>query len=199
MAKEKLSGGKKEGLVTRPEEVIINKIFLIRGEKVMLDSDLAELFGVETKRLKEQVKRNIERFPEKFLFELTKDETQNLRSQIATSSWGGSRYASYAFTEHGVLMLANVLRSESAIKMSIRIIEIFVQMRQVMLTNKDILLKLEQLENKVGKHSKEIEVIFEYLKELVSPTVEPREKIGFKIKEEKPLRTQNATIKKQKR
>ena len=185
MAKKQLSGRMNGELVTRPEELIINKIFLIRGEKVMLDSDLAELFGVETKRLKEQVRRNIERFPTSFMFELTLEEAENLRSQIATSSWGGNRFSPFVFTEHGVLMLANVLRSESAIKMSIRIIEIFVQMRQVMLTNKDILLKLEQLENKVGNHTKEIQVIFEYLKELVSPPVEPRSKIGFKVKDKK--------------
>jgi len=102
-----------------PIELIASKIYLIRGVKVMLDRDLAELYGVETKRLKEQVRRNIERFPEDFMFELTKDEINNLRSQFATSSWGGARYLPMAFSEHGVLMLSSVLNSERAVQVNI--------------------------------------------------------------------------------
>jgi hypothetical protein len=102
-----------------PIELIASKIYLIRGIKVMIDRDLAKLYGVETKRLKEQVRRNIERFPEDFMFELTKDETSNLRSQFATSSWGGARYLPMAFSEHGVLMLSSVLNSERAIQVNI--------------------------------------------------------------------------------
>jgi hypothetical protein len=102
-----------------PIELIASKIYLIRGKKVMLDRDLAELYGVETKRLKEQVRRNIRRFPEDFMFELTKDEIKNLRSQFATSSWGGARYLPMAFSEHGVLMLSTVLKSERAIQVNI--------------------------------------------------------------------------------
>ena len=102
-----------------PIELIASKIYLIRGVKVMLDRDLAELYGVETKRLKEQVRRNIVRFPEDFMFELTKDEIKNLRSQFATSSWGGARYLPMAFSEHGVLMLSSVLNSERAVQVNI--------------------------------------------------------------------------------
>jgi len=102
-----------------PIELIASKIYLIRGIKVMLDRDLAELYGVETKRLKEQVRRNIERFPEDFMFELSKDELKNLRSQIATSSWGGARYLPMAFSEHGILMLSSVLKSERAIQVNV--------------------------------------------------------------------------------
>src|ERR1051326_954309 len=128
------------------DEVIMNKIFFIRGHKVMLDRDLAEMYGVETKRLKEQVKRNIERFPSHYMFELTVEENESLRSQIATLKRGGhSKYLSYAFTEHGVLQLSNVLKSKRAIQTSIRIIDVFVKMREMLSAHKDVLLKLETL------------------------------------------------------
>ena len=140
-----------------PDEVVMNKIFLVRGQKVMLDRDLAELYGVKAIRLREQVKRNQERFPENFMLHLTEEEVENMVSQFAIPSkqhLGG--YLPYAFTEHGVLMLANVLKSEQAIAMSIRIIEIFVKLRETILMNKGVLLKLEQLEHKVvrqgGRH-----------------------------------------------
>ncbi len=168
------------------DEVVINKIHYIRGQKVMLDKDLAELYGVNTKRLKEQVKRNIDIFPEHFMFELTEEEFSNLRSQFATSSWGGQRYLPYAFTEHGVLQLANVVRSGRAKQMSIRIIEVFIKMREMLLTHKDILLKLEQLEKKLmkqdektNKHDEQIQLIFGYLKALLNPPQLPRKRIGF--------------------
>jgi phage regulator Rha-like protein len=131
-----------------PDEILMSKIYYIRGYKVMLDEDLAELYEVETKQLKRQVRRNIDRFPEEdFMFELTKDELENLRSQIGTSSWGGSRYIPMAFTEQGVAMLSSVLNSARAIKVNIQIIRIFTRMREMLLTHKDILLKLEQLES----------------------------------------------------
>lgn len=147
--------------------------------KVMLDEDLAELYQVQTKRLKESVKRNLNRFPSDFMFQLTTEEFENLRSQIATSSWGGSRYPPMAFTEQGVAMLSGILNSDIAINVNIQIIRIFTRMRQMLITNKDILLKLEQLERKVGKHDEDIQLIFKYLKQLLNPPQPPRRKIGF--------------------
>lgn len=160
----------------------MNKIYFIRGQKVMLDRDLAELYNVETKQLKRQVKRNLERFPPDCMFELTKEEFENWRSQFGTSNSGdmmGLRYAPYAFTEQGVVMLATVLNSEIAIQVHIQIIRIFIKMREMMLTHKDILLKLEQLERKVDKHDADIRIIFKCLKELINPPPVPRRKIGF--------------------
>src|SRR3984885_4808381 len=116
----------------------------------MIDRDLAELYDVETKQLKRQVRRNVDRFPEDFMFELTKEEFENLRSQIGTSSWGGVRYMPMAFTEQGVAMLSSVLNSETAIRVNIRIIRVFTKLRELLLTHKDILLKLEKLERKVA-------------------------------------------------
>ena len=124
-----------------PEEVVINKIYLIRGQKVMLDSYLAELYRVETKRLNEQVKRNISRFPEDFMFQLTESEFKNLKSQIATSSWGGRRKPPFCFTEHGVLMLSSILNSERAIKVNIQIMRIFTKIRETL--NDNLSLKLD--------------------------------------------------------
>lgn len=169
------------------EEKIINKIHLIRGQKVMLDRDLAELYGVETKRLKEQVNRNIERFPSHFMFELTKKENENLRSQNATLEQGAySKYLPYAFAEHGVLMLSNVLKSGRAIEMSIKIIDVFVKLREMLLTHKDILLKLEQIERKLTGHDEDIQLIFKYLKQLITPPEQAnRQRIGFRRADEK--------------
>jgi hypothetical protein len=164
-----------------PEEIIQSKIYLIRGKKVMLDKDLSELYNVENKRLNEQVKRNQDRFPEDFMFTLTKEEFENLRSQIATSSWGGSRKLPQAFTEHGVLMLSGVLNSPRAIKVNIQIIRIFTRMRELLLTHKDILLKLEKLEAKSEKNDADIQLIFKYLKQLLSPHAKPRKRIGYKL------------------
>jgi phage regulator Rha-like protein len=133
--------------------MIISKIYLVRGKKIMLDKDLAELYEVKAFRLREQVKRNIERFPENIMFRLTEEETDFMVSQNAIPSkqhLGG--HLPYVFTEHGVLMLANVLRSKRAMKMSIRIIEVFVKVREMLLTHKDILLKLEKIEQKLSAH-----------------------------------------------
>jgi hypothetical protein len=168
-----------------PDEIIINKIYLIRGMKIMIDRDLAELYGVDTKRLKEAVRRNAERFPEDFMFELTAEEYENLRTQFATSSWGGPRYLPMAFTEQGVAMLSSVLNSRQAIEVNIRIIRIFTKMREVLSTHKDILLKLEQLERKVNKHDGDIQRIFGALKQLLNPKLPPRKPVGFKIKGKK--------------
>ena len=167
-----------------PDEVVMNKIYLIREQKVMLDMDLAELYGVETKQLKRAVRRNSDRFPEDFMFELDKEELEILRSQIGTSSWGGVRYAPMAFTEQGVAMLSSVLNSERAVQVNIHIIRVFTRMRQTLLTNKEVLLKLEKLEQKTIEHDGDIKVIFKYLKELLNPKTEPLRKIGFKRKEE---------------
>jgi hypothetical protein len=163
------------------DDMLLGKVRYIRGQKVMLDRDLAELYGVKPIRLREQVKRNIARFPDQFMFQLTPSELRDLVSQNAIPSHshvGGT--LPYAFTEHGILMLANVLRSEQAIAVSIRIIDIFVRMRQVMFTHKDILLRLEQLERRIGEHGTDIQSIFEYLKQLLTPPSEPRKQIGYK-------------------
>ncbi len=148
-----------------PDEIVMNKIYFVRGQKVMLDNDLADLYEVETRRLNEQVKRNIDRFPEDFMFQLTKEEFENLKSQIATSSWGGRRKLPYAFTEHGVLMLSSVLNSERSIKVNIQIMRIYTRIRHMLLTHKDILLKLEKMEQKLSGHDKKILLIFEYIKQ----------------------------------
>jgi hypothetical protein len=167
-----------------PEEVVMNKIYLIRNCKVMLDDDLAELYQVETRRLNEQVKRNADRFPEDFMFQLTDSEWENLKSQNATSSWGGRRKIPYAFTEHGVLMLSSVLNSDRAIQVNIQIMRIYAKLREILMTNKDILLKLEKLERKLIRQDQDIKVVFGYLRELLNPKAEPQRKIGFKRKEE---------------
>ncbi|MEO8148367.1 MAG: ORF6N domain-containing protein [Bacteroidia bacterium] len=163
-----------------PDEIIINKIYLLRGMKVMLDRDLAELYGVETKQLKRQVNRNIERFPEDFMFELTKVEYDSLRSQIGTLKKGQhSKFLPLVFTEQGVAMLSSVLNSKQAIEVNIRIIRIFTKMREILLAHKDILLKLEQMERKVNKHDTDINLIFSALKKLLNPPNPPRRKFGF--------------------
>lgn len=157
---------KESKLVAIPDEIIMQKIYLLRGQKVMLDKDLAELYNVDTKQLKRAVRRNITRFPEDFMFELDNKEFNNLRSQFGTSSWGGIRYAPMAFTEHGVLMLASVLQSERAVQINIQIVRIFTKMREMLATHKDILQKLEEIERKYIDHDQKIMLIFEYLKQL---------------------------------
>jgi len=173
-----------------PDELVpiaigMNKIYLIRGQKVMLDMDLAELYSIETKQLKRQVKRNLFRFPDDFMFELSQEELTNLRSQIGTSNRGGIRYAPYAFTEQGVAMLSSVLNSETAIRVNIQIIRVFTRMRELLLTHKDILIKLEKLEKKMTGYDGDIALIFQYLKQLLNPPQPPRRKIGFRRKDQK--------------
>ncbi|MBK7122949.1 MAG: ORF6N domain-containing protein [Chitinophagaceae bacterium] len=155
----------------------MNKIYLIRRQKVMLDSDLSALYQVETRRLNEQVTRNKERFPEDFMFQLTVDEYENLISQFATSSWGGRRKLPYAFTEQGVAMLSSVLNSPTAINVNIQIIRVFTKMRALLMTHKDMLLQMEKMEKKIGSHDEQIALIFGYLKKLLTPIQPPRQRI----------------------
>ena len=148
----------------------------------MLDKDLAKLYGVETKYLKRQVKRNIDRFPDDFMFEMTKEEVDNLRSQFVTSSWGGSRYVPYVFTEQGVAMLSSVLHSPRAIAVNIKIIRVFTGLRKMLFDNQDLLLRMEKIEKKLSNQSQNIELVFNYLDELIDKTKKPKEitKIGYK-------------------
>ena len=164
-----------------PDETIISKIHFVRGQKVMLDRDLALMFGTTPTRLRQALKRNLSRFPAHFTFQLNEDETDTMVSQNvipSRRSLGGG--LPYVFTKHGVLMLANFLKSKPAINASIKIIKVFVKLREMLLTHKDILLKLEQLECHVLQNSEEIAVIFEALKGLLNPPQEPRPAIGFK-------------------
>ena len=167
-----------------PDDTVINKIYFIRNQKVMIDRDLAMLYGVETKRLKEQVKRNLERFPEDFMFVLSKEEFQNWRSQIATSNSDkmGLRYAPMAFTEHGVLMLSSVLNSDKAIQTNIQIMRIFTKVRQMLLDTTDLKIDILQIQKKLENHDKNIELVFSYLDELTehNDNKKPRTKIGYK-------------------
>jgi hypothetical protein len=178
-----------EDRIMIPDEVIISKIYLIRGYKVMLDRDLALLYGVDTKRLKESVKRNLTRFPEDFMFELSKDELANWRSQYGTSKSEkmGLRITPFAFTEYGLLMLASVLNSERAIQINIQIVRIFSRMRTMIESHKEILKKLELLEKKDLELDEKVTLVFEYLKELEQTKQEEtdfrqRKRIGFKTK-----------------
>jgi len=186
--------------VAPPDAAITGRIHHIRGQRVLLDRDLAELYGVETKHLKRQVRRNLGRFPEDFMFELTEEENEflrsqfgilkqvatpsgkggDLRSQIGTSSWGGARYVPMAFTEQGVAMLSSVLNSEQAILVNIHIIRVFTRMREMLLAHHEVLQKLEELEGRITGHDEEIQAIFDHLTALVSPAERPRKPIGFK-------------------
>ena len=166
-----------------PDEIVISKIYYIRNQKVMLDSDLAELYGVETKRLNEQVRRNIDRFPEDFMFRLNEEEFQHLRSQFATSRWGGRRALPYVFTEHGVLMLSSVLNSKQAIQVNIQIMRVFTKVRRMLADNTEIRLEVEKIKNKLENQDKNMEIIFKYLDELLEKQERPsppRKRIGFK-------------------
>jgi len=165
-----------------PDEVLMSKIYFIRGQKVMMDRDLAELYGLETRRLKEQVRRNIDRFPEDFMFELTKTELEEWRSQFATSNRAimGLRIPPFAFTEHGVLMLSSVLNTERSIKVNIQIMRIYTKMKEMLLTNKDLLIEMDKIRKKVSSQDEKIELIFNYLKQFIKVQGKPRKQIGFK-------------------
>ena len=165
---------KKELLALVAEQKILNRIYFLRGQKIMLDADLAEMYKVETRRLNEQVKRNASRFPKDFMFTITVKEYENLKSQNATSSWGGRRSLPNAFTEQGVAMLSSILNSDTAIEVNIRIIRVFTRMRAFSLTHKDILLQLANLEKEVKGNSKDIENIFMVLKELIEKQHKPQ-------------------------
>lgn len=159
---------------------IQSKIHIIRGQRVMIDSDIAEMYGIETRRLNEQVKRNANRFPDSFMFQLTSKELEILKSQFATSSWGGSRKLPFAFTEHGVLMLASVLSSDTAIRVSIKIIQVFTKMREILSENSVILKRIESIESRLGANDKQFVEILAALKELYGYSEkEKRKKIGF--------------------
>lgn len=168
--------------ISFPDEVVISKIYLIRGLKAMLDTDLAVLYDVPTRALNQAVKRNLHRFPDDFMFHLSAEEFEILKSQTVTSRWGGRRTRPFAFTEQGVAMLSSVLKSERAILVNIHIIRVFTRMREMLSAHKDILLKLDKLERKVLHQDDDIQLIFEYLKELLNPKTEPMRKIGFKHK-----------------
>ncbi|MEO6820501.1 MAG: ORF6N domain-containing protein [Ginsengibacter sp.] len=165
------------------EDSILEKIYVIRGLKVMLDRDLAEMYGVEVKRLNEAVKRNSSRFPDDFMFQINKNEFQNLKSQFATSSWGGIRKLPYVFTEQGVAMLSSVLNSETAIQVNIQIIRLFTKMKQLILDNKDLWMKIEKIEQHLIKNDEEIRTVFAYLKKLLIQDNTPRNAIGFRASE----------------
>ena len=172
-------------IVMVSEEKILEKILLLRGQKVMLDRDLAEMYGVEVKRLNEAVKRNVTRFPDDFMFQLAQNEWRNLKSQSATSSWGGVRKPPYAFTEQGVAMLSSVLHSETAIQANIQIIRLFTKMKQLILDNKDLWMKIEKIEQHLVKNDEEIKTVFAYLKKLLVPENKPRNPIGFRVPDKK--------------
>jgi hypothetical protein len=172
-----------ENINQTTDQLIVEKIYLIRGIKVMLDKDLAEMYGTIPIRLRQQVSRNKERFPEHFMFQLDEREVGDMVSQNvipSRQSLGGA--LPYIFSEHGILMLANVIKSQQAIAMSIKIIEVFVKFREMLISQKDLLLKFEQLEKLITQHDDDIQLIFQTLKQLIQQKSEPREPIGFKIK-----------------
>jgi phage regulator Rha-like protein len=164
------------------EETIVEKIYIIRGRKVMLDRDLAEMYGVEVRVLNQAVKRNSIRFPEDFMFQLTKEEDDSLRSQFVILKRGKhSKYFPFAFTEQGVAMLSSVLNSETAIQVNIQIIRLFTKMKQLILDNKDLWMKIEKIEQHLLKNDEEIKTIFAYLEKLLIQENKPRNPIGFKV------------------
>jgi len=160
-----------------PIEVIERKIYLIRGHKVILDEDLAELYNVATKVLVQAVKRNIDRFPDDFMFQLNDQEVRVLRSQIVTSRWGGRRYAPYVFTEQGVAMLSSVLRSDRAVEVNIQIMRTFVKLREMIASHKDLAGRLDELEK---KYDTQFRVVFEAIRQLMlQPEPKKKRRIGF--------------------
>jgi hypothetical protein len=168
---------------------IARGIYLIRDQKVILDSDLAELYGVSTKALIQAVKRNRERFPDDFMFRLEPQELTNLRSQIVTSSFshGGRRFLPYAFTEQGVAMLSSVLKSERAIRVNIIIMRAFIKLREVVESNRELARKFAELETRVGNHDEQIAEIIEAIRQLIAPSADaPKKEIGFHVKETSP-------------
>lgn len=184
-----------------PLEAITQRIVVLRGQKVLIDADLAALYGVETRRLNEQVRRNQERFPADFIFELNADEFANLMSHFATSSWGGRRKRPLAFTEHGAIMAATVLSSPRAVEVSVYVVRAFVQLREVLAGHRDLAAKLEELENKTElmavqhdtfAHNTRVQLkqVFEAIRELMGPPDAPKKRpIGFVTPEENPIRT----------
>ena len=169
-----------EAVALIPLERIQNFIFLIRGEKVLLGQQLAELYGVPVKVLIQAVKRNQERFPKDFVFQLTRQELTNLKSQFVTSSWGGLRRATpYAFTEQGVAMLSSVLRSGRAVQVNVAIMRAFVSLRRLLATSETLARKFAELERKLEGHDQAIKSLFDAIRELMLPPMKPRREIGF--------------------
>jgi phage regulator Rha-like protein len=177
----------KEAELAHSFDRIEKSIFLIRGQRVMVDSDLVALYGVTTKRLNEQVRRNASRFARDFMFQLDEKEASALRSQFATSKEGrgGRRYLPYVFTEQGVAMLSSVLNSERAIQVNIAIMRVFVRLREMMATHKELAHKLAELEERIRDHDEQIQAIFEAIRQLMAPPESPRKRIGFEVKERK--------------
>ena len=167
--------------VTVPMEVVKSKIYLIRGQKVLLDSDLASLYEVTTANLNKAVKRNIDRFPEDFMFQLAETEISNLIFQTGTSSsgHGGRRKRPYAFTEQGIAMLSSVLRSERAVQVNIAIMRSFVQMRELAASNRELARKIDELEKKHALHDKQFVAVFDAIRQMMVPVEEKGRKIGF--------------------
>ena len=178
---------KRKSSLAISDEIIINKIHVVRGQKIMLDRDLAELYGIETKVLKQAVKRNLRRFPADFMFVMNNKEFENWRSQFVTSNFGdkmGLRYRPFCFTEQGATMLACVLNSQRAITVNIKIIRIFTRLKEMILSHKEILVKLEQLEKKVTANDTDIQTIFAVLKKLLAQPIRQRRRIGSRRKDE---------------
>ena len=176
-----------ENTITIPDEIVMNKIYLIRGQKIMLDRDLASLYQVETKVLKQAVKRNLSRFPEDFMFAMTKEEFEIWRSQFVTSKSDqkGLRYQPFCFTEQGVAMLSSILNSERAIKTNIQIIRIFTRLRQMIADNTDLYREIENIKGKLNNQDKNMEVVFQYLDELMNAKINPHPRTGIGYKPEK--------------
>jgi phage regulator Rha-like protein len=169
-----------------PVERIAKSIFLIRGQKVLLDSDLAELYQVQTRSLIQAVKRNSARFPSDFMFQLTQKEFDSLRSQIVISKGrGGRRYPPYVFTEQGVAMLSSVLQSERAVQVNIAIMRIFVRLREITATHRELARQLKDIEKRLGEHDEQFKLVFEAIRQLMIAENKPKRKIGFEIKEPK--------------
>ena len=160
-------------------EAISAKILLIHGKRVILDKDLAKLYEVDTRQLTRQVRRNIDRFPEDFMFQLTNSELKNLMCQFGTSSWGGTRKLPCAFTEQGVAMLSSVLNSERAVLVNVAIMRAFVKLRETFALHKELAAKLKELERKVEGHDKDIRAVFEAIRRLMREEEKPKNKIGF--------------------
>jgi len=159
-----------------PQQIIESKILILRGKKIMLDRDLAALYSVETKMLKRTVKRNIERFPDDFMFQLTKEEFDNLRCHFGTSSWGGQRYLPYAFTENGVAMLSSILNSKRAIQVNIQIMRTFTKIREMLATHKELRQKIGEIEK---KYDHQFKIVFDVIKCLIEPAQKSGKRIGF--------------------
>lgn len=183
-----------------PLEAITHRIVVLREQKVLLDADLAALYGVQTRRLNEQVRRNAQRFPRDFMFELTPEEFANLKSQFATSSWGGRRKLPLAFTEHGAIMAASVLSNQRAIEVSVYVVRAFVRLRELAITHGDLAKRLDELEHKTealamshetfSRNTRnQLKQVFDALRELMTPPDPPKRPIGFVTSDDKPLKS----------